>query len=362
MKRLFHILLLALAIQAVGHIEPLSAQYVVWDIDFDFRFDNREYGDPSKMITPSTTIFGANIAPEVGISWGYGHSLLTGATLHADMGSENFFGKPEFIAYYNYSGTRLDAWLGLFPRNNLMGRYSRATFKDTYAFYQPTIEGAMIRYKAPFWFVELACDWNGLRSPTRREKFTILFAGEANKNLSMAGYNIMLHHHAASDTARGVVDNAMLNIYMGLDFSSLLVNSELAVQFSWLQGYQNDRLHIGTPTMPGGYEVDIKMRRDDIGLRNTFYKGDDLMPLWNLPYEDSNGSIYGPELYSGDPFYRVGEKGFYNRLELYWQPVIKGGVSLRFSSVHHFDGNHWGWQQVISLSVDIDSGMFDIIR
>lgn len=340
------------------------AQETVWGIDFDFRFDNREYGDPSKMIAPSGTIFGANILPEIGVSWGYGHSLMAGANLHADMGSEKFFGKPEFVAYYNYSSntTPLEASLGLFPRNKLLGRYSRATFDNTYAFFHPTIEGALVRYTGDFWFTELACDWNGLRSASRREMFTILFAGEAQKHLSFAGYNIMLHHHASSDTKHGVVDNGLMNLYLGIDLSSLFNFDALTLQASWLQGYQNDRYHIGTPVMPNGYELTLRLHRRDLGLTNTFYKGDNLMPYWNSPYEDGNGAIYGSNLYSGDPFYRVGEKGFYNRLELYWQPYIKDGVRLRFASVHHYDGLNWGWQQLITLRVDIGSEMFTPIR
>lgn len=360
MKQHFIHIFLLITLCVGIHTRPAAAQEVVWDIDFDFRFDNREYGDPSKMIVPSSTIFGANILPEVGVSWGYGHSLMMGANLHADMGSEKFFGTPEFIAYYDFSEptSRLKASLGLFPRSKLSGRYPRATFDEIYAFYHPTIEGALLRYTGSFWFTELACDWNGLRSATRREMFTLLVAGEAHKSLSYAGYNLMLHHHAASDTARGVVDNGLLNLYIGFDFSSLFNNTTLSFQASWLQSYQNDRYHIGTPVMPGGYELSLHLQREDLGVKNTFYKGKDLMPYWNLPYENAEGGIYGSSLYSGDPFYRVGEKGFYNRLELFWQPTIKDGVTLRFGSVHHYDGAHWGWQQVISLKVDIGSGMF----
>ena len=338
------------------------AQDILWNADFDFRFDNREYGDPSKMIAPSGTLFGANMRPEIGLGWGYGHSLMLGTTIPADMGSENFMGTPELLAYYGYDGDTFDATLGLFPRARLKGRYSYAFFSDAYRFYKPTIEGMLIQYSKPDWFVELGCDWNGLRSKTRREMFTILFAGEARKSFSFAGYTATLHHHAASDSARGVVDNGLADFYIGLDLSSLWHDSEFALQAAWVQAYQNDRYHIGTPVMPGGFELELRLRRKDIGLRNTFYKGDDLMPYWNLPYEDGMGGIYGDNLYFGDPFYRVGEKGFYNRLELYWEPRLKDGVSLRFSSVHHYDGLNWGWQQVVALSVNIGSEMFAPIR
>lgn len=357
-------LLVATLLQMALFALPSSAQEVVWSIDFDFRFDNREYGNPSKMVVPSETIFGANITPEAGIAWGYGNSLMAGATLHADMGSESFFGKPEFIAYYHYSSSisPITASLGLFPRSQLRGRFSRATFDDTYNFFHPTIEGALFRYAGRYWYAELACDWNGLRSATCREKFTILFATEAQRGITYAGANLMLHHHAQSDTARGVTDNGLGNAYVGLDFSSLFDNTTLSYQASFLAGYQNDRYHIGTPEIPYGYEFTLAFQQDEVGLTNTFYKGDNLMPYWDLPYEDASGNIYGSSLYSGDPFYRVGESGFYNRLELYWAPELKDGVALRFSSVHHYDGAHWGWQQRIALTVDIGSDLFSDIN
>lgn len=338
------------------------AQDFVWNADFDFRFDNREYGDPSKMIAPSGTLFGANLRPEAGIGWGYGHKLMLGLTIPADMGSENFMGDPELLVYYAWEGKTFRSSLGLFPRKRVMGRYSYAFFSDSFLFYKPTIEGMLIQYVKPDWFVELGCDWNGLRSKTRREMFTIFFAGEARKGFSYAGYTATLHHHASSDTAYGVVDNGLADFYIGLDFSSLWRDVELRFQGAWVQAYQNDRQHIGTPVLPGGFELELAMRKRDIGMRNTFYKGDDLMPYWNLPYEDAAGNAYADNLYFGDPFYRVGESGFYNRLELYWEPKLKDGLTLRISSVHHYDGAHWGWQQVVALRVNIGSDMFGIIN
>ncbi len=361
MKVIFRILGLWLCLVLAAPMVA-SAQDILWDADFDFRFDNREYGDPSKMIAPSGTLFGANMRPEIGLGWGYGHKLMLGTTIPADMGSENFMGTPELLAYYAYDGDKFSASLGLFPRKRLRGRYSYAFFSDSYRFYKPTIEGMLVQYSKPDWFVELGCDWNGLRSKTRREMFTIIFAGEARKGLSYAGYTATLHHHVSSDSTRGMVNNGLADFYIGLDLSSLWYDIEFSCQAAWVQAYQNDRHHIGTPIMPGGYELEVSMRRNDIGLRDTFYKGEDLMPYWELPYEDGAGGIYGDNLYFGDPFYRVGEKGFYNRLELYWEPKLSEGLNLRISSVHHWDGIHWGWQQVVSLRVSIGSEMFAPIR
>lgn len=355
----FFILVLA----ALGPVWMAEGQNIVWNANFDFRFDNREYGDPSRMIAPSGTLFGANMRPEIGIGWGYGHSLMIGTTIPADMGSENFMGMPELLAYYSWDGELFRAAMGFLPRERMKSQFSRAFFSESFLFYHPTIEGCLVQYVRPEWFVELACDWNGLRSATRREMFTIIFAGEAHRGLSYAGYAATLHHHAASDTARGVVDNGLANFYIGVDFSPLFNKGTTAkLQAGWLQAYQNDRLHIGTPVLPGGYELDLYFHHSDVGLRNTFYKGKDLMPYWNLPYEDGKGGAYADNLYFGDPFYRVGESGFYNRLELFWEPRLKAGVNLRISSVHHYDGVNWGWQQVVALRVNIGSDMFGIIR
>lgn len=349
-------------IVALGSCGMAEGQHLVWNANFDFRFDNREYGDPSLMIVPSSTLFGANMRPEIGIGWGYGHALMIGSTIPADMGSENFMGNPELLAYYAWDGELFRAALGMLPRERMKSQFSRAFFSEGYLFYHPTVEGCLVQYVRPEWFVELACDWNGLRSATRREMFTILVAGEAQRGLSYAGYAATLHHHAASDTARGVVDNGLASIYMGINLSPLFESTTVTLQAAWLQAYQNDRLHIGTPVLPGGYELDLKVRHNAVGLCNTFYKGKDLMPYWELPYEDGKGGAYADNLYFGDPFYRVGERGFYNRLELYWEPKLNAGVNVRFSSVHHYDGVHWGWQQVIALRVNIGSEMFGIIR
>lgn len=361
MKRQIHRLLLAI-VALVALAQSAGAQDFVWNADFDFRFDNREYGDPSRLVAPSGTLFGANLQPEAGLEWGYGHRLMLGTTIPADMGSENFMGTPELLAYYAYNGMQFRSSLGLFPRKKLLGRYSYAFFSDSYRFYKPTIEGVLVQYVKPDWFVELACDWNGLRSQTRREMFTIIFAGEARKGLSYAGYTATLHHHASSDTAKGVVDNGLADFYIGVDLSRVWRGVDIRFQAAYVQGYQNDRYHVGTPVMPAGYELELFMKRKDVGVRSTFYKGDDLMPYWDVPYEDIAGHTYADNLYFGDPFYRVGEKGFYSRTELFWEPKLKDGLSLRFSSVHHYDGLNWGWQQVVTLKVNIGSDMFAPIR
>ena len=46
--------------------QMLFSQQFLWDIDFRFQFDNREY---KSLLTHSGTLFGAKLAPEIGIGW-----------------------------------------------------------------------------------------------------------------------------------------------------------------------------------------------------------------------------------------------------------------------------------------------------
>ena len=54
----------------------LLAQQLLWDVDFKFGFDNREYA--SIDTEPSGTIFGAVLSPKVGLGFGEGHALYAG--------------------------------------------------------------------------------------------------------------------------------------------------------------------------------------------------------------------------------------------------------------------------------------------
>jgi hypothetical protein len=87
-----------------------------------------------------------------------------------------------------------------------------------------------------------------------------------------------------------------------------------------------------------------------------FY-GTDMMPYYNN--FDNAGLMYGAQLYFGDPFYRVHDDGatgagFYDRLEVYYEPKLSNWLDLRVSAVFHFNGTRYsGCQQVIGLRFDL---------
>ena len=61
---------------------------------------------------------------------------------------------------------------------------------------------------------------------------------------------------------------------------------------------------------------------------------------------DEAGVIYGNNLYPGLPFYT----GFYDRVELSWEPQLAKFLTLRVAARAHFAKDGFlGWQQVVSL-------------
>ena len=87
--------------------------------------------------------------------------------------------------------------------------------------------------------------------------------------------------------------------------------------------------------------------------------GYDMMPYYNNV--DEGGFKYGPDLYYGDPFYRVHDDGktgfgFYDRLEVYYEPQIADFLSLKVSALFHFNGTRYsGCQQMVGLKFNLEN-------
>ena len=88
-----------------------------------------------------------------------------------------------------------------------------------------------------------------------------------------------------------------------------------------------------------GVEAVFDVRNWGFGLENTFYYGDNQMVYRSSAYDSiSYASTYARTLYSGETFYftRRGYASWYDRIELYWQPLASGFVNARISAVCHF--------------------------
>ncbi len=368
LKRLF-LLISVFATMSLHAGDSLKTVSLAYDVDFKMNFDNRELY--KSAFSSSMTIFGARVTPSVGVAVrpqaGEEHRVMLGADIMKDFGGTQDRLLEELTFYYrmqkDLGDTDLTLYAGIFPRSRTKGDYSPAFFSDSLLFYDNNLEGVMLQIRRPKASFEVACDWMGQYGPDRREKFMVFSAGEGRMSSFMSlGYAAYLYHFANSYTRKGVVDNILLNPYLKFDFADVIGLQRLDVRLGWLQGLQNDRVHGKGYVFPSGAELDLDVRKWNVGVRNRLFCGTDMMPLYND--KDNTGVKYGPELYMGDPFYRVyddGSKGLgiYDRVEVYYEPDFKGSskyISIRLAAVFHFNAQKYcGTQQMVTVRFNLQS-------
>ena len=381
MRRYIFILLVLLSASAMATEKPKVS--FAYDLDFEMNFDNREFA--KSRFTPSMTIFGARVTPAVGLSVaeqdGTLHRLMAGVDVMKDFGaspvSELIAGGQtaetarnlnnlglfrEVSLYYNLrkkvSKVDMELYAGIFPRSAMGGSYSQAFFSDSLKFYDNNLEGLLLKFRRPKAYFEVGCDWMGQYGTARRERFMIFTAGEGKVQPFMSlGYAGYMLHYANSVQAKGLVDNILLNPYACFELAEYTGLQKLSFRLGWLQAIQRDRAYEGGFVYPFGGEFDQEVRNWNVGIHNKMFYGTDMMPYYNN--FDNAGLMYGAQLYFGDPFYRVHDDGatgagFYDRLEVYYEPKLSDWLDLRVSAVFHFNGTRYsGCQQVIGLRFDL---------
>lgn len=352
--------------ERIGRTEVRARPHFVWDVGFEFRFDNREYGDGD--FAPSMTVLGARLTPSVGLQLSSPgdsrHRLMVGIDVMKDFGSdartEDLF--RELTLYYEwkkgFGRTDMTLTAGIFPRSEMQGAYSTAFFSDYVRFYDPNLEGLILKFRRPSAYYELGCDWMGQYGDTTRERFMIFVGGEAAlaDRLLLLGYSGYMYHYAGSREVWGVVDNILLNPYIGLDLAEKTGLQTLHFQLGWLQSMQNDRRNIGRYTFPSGGEFLVRLGKWNVSVENRLFYGCDMMPYYDSA--DAAGHVYADGLYFGDPFYHLGrggaDMGLYDRLEICYGPRIADFLRLQVSAAMHFHGSGFsGWQQIVSLVFDL---------
>lgn len=366
-----------------------------YDVNFEMNFDNREN---TSDLSPSMTVFGARLTPEIGIGVTQGngtlHRVMLGVDIMKDFGrgpdaspdgvvpgnkgyaNADLF--REMTMYYRMDRrmgkTDFSLTAGIFPKRFSMSReYSPAFISDSLKFYDNNYEGLLLSFSRPKSCYEVGCDWMGMFGRYERERF-MLFSHGRSQILSWLslGYTAYMYHYACSSTVDGVVDNILLNPWICLDAAPVVPLQQLSLAVGWLQGAQQDRLNVGEYVFPFGAEFTFDVRKWNVGLRNRLFVGRDMMPYYDS--RDAGGYKYGNSLYWGDPFYRLfsgndsrfagaGSSddamplydrsrsiGIYNRLEAYYEPRIADFLYLKVGLVAHFlEAGYAGFHQQVSL-------------
>lgn len=331
----------------------MSAQKLLWDVDFRFGFDNREY--ESLTTSPSGTMFGAVLSPKVGLGFGEGHSIYAGVDVDKYFGKDNpplFF---DWLLYYQYDGEHFKANAGSFPRKRMKGYYPEAFFDEHY-FFDGNIEGALLSYERKWWRIEGIVDWVGCVDWETRERFSVYSSGLFGAPWLNFSYAFMMTHYAGSERVGGVVDNVWIYPHAAADLTEFMPRRmKMGIRAGWIQTFQNNRVSGDGYVLPGGFQGEVSLEYFGFGIRNTVYAGENLMPFYHT--EDAIGIAYGSDLYYGDLFYST-DSGIYDRLEISYHYDFKDFLRLKVASVHHYDGYGWGWQQLVQLTVNLNNFQF----
>lgn len=277
-----------------------------WSIDFGSVFDNREGDD--KMYEDKTFFF-TTLAPEFGLKFTPKDRIAGGAVWNQPLMNGVSEGKIVPTLYYRHEGEKWKFSMGMFPRTQLREPLPGFMWCDSLAYFQKNVRGALVQYEDACGFVDAYIDWRAQQTETRREAFNIVAQGmwRPGQHVFITGARAMMNHFAKTrhaDESQSIVDNFLVNPYVGVDLSGKTFLDLLTLKAGTLFTIERYREYKGWKT-PGGVWVDLAMEYKWLGLKNSLYKGGKLFPLYGT---------FGTQLYQGESYY---QSDFYNRTDIY---------------------------------------------
>ena len=315
----------------------------LYDVDYLSYFDNREYSHP---FNPQT-IFALRLSPTVGLqvtdNKGGTHRLMGGVHYTQPLGGNWDNTKVLPTAYYQYRSNGFSVSMGAIPfaeRIEVMPDY---LWFDSLAYARPNIQGALLQYASRCGFAEFMCDWHSAQYGVRREIFRILMNGQLQYNSFFVGGMMQMNHKANAaeyDVYEGVCDDIHIVPHAGFNLSQHTSLDSLSVKVSYIYSIQRER-RTNTTFTPQGWNLDVYANWRFLGLKNTLYIGENLMPFYDR---------YGAYLNLGDPFY---SSDFYNRTDVFIYLFRNNFANCYFSWNMHYAHNV-GLQHQQQLIVQLD--------
>lgn len=317
----------------------------LYNVDAAVWLDNREYWGPWQR---DQTLFGLRLSPEIGVGFTDKecgeHRLMAGFHYIQPMGGN--WQDVRFVptVYYQYKFKGLTMNLGEIPYKNFIRQLPDFLRYDSIAYARPNIQGALVQYQSRHGFVEAMLDWRGKKKIDQREMFRVTIDGEYSYQglfRYFVGGVAQVNHkanHARPTHREGVCDDNCVAPNIGIDFSAPTPLDVLMIRASYIFGYQRQR-KLDVLYMPQGVMFEFMINWRWLGLKNTFYYGDNLMPFYCL---------YGADLYQGDPFY---QSTIYNRTDFYVYLLHKSFINFYFSWNMHWvpQGGLQHQQQLIAV-------------
>lgn len=344
-KKWLAVVLLLLSGVAVSH-----SQDVVWSVDFDSEFANREGGD---WLRRDQTFLFTRLAPEIGIQLGNqqsGHTLKGGVSWMQPLNDDAEGAKVTPTLYYQYrhKGWKMSA--GMIPRTEMVEHAPRYLWSDSLAYRQPNIRGVLVQYqKHPGrGYAQVFVDWRQQQTDTRREAFNALISGKAYIGNVWLGGHLQYNHLAKTKIGpegEGVNDDVTVNPMVGFDWK-IAPKASLKVKAGAIINLERDRTTDDGWHTPGGFIGNVQGRWKWLEAEQNVYAGSNLFPLWDK---------YGSELNLGDTYYC---SKFYSRTDLRAHIVQTRFVDLNASLTFHATDKITGFWQQITCRFYIDQNLW----
>ena len=326
--------------------KPVALHY---DVDFTTYFDNREYNAPYQR---SQTILNYRLSPEVGVRIldrvGGRHVLSAGVSYTQRLGGDWRDVQFDPIAYYRFDYRGFMVSMGAIPYRQRIMPLPDWLLYDSIAYYHPNIQGAHMAYRDQRGFVEFMCDWRGAQTVERREMFRLIANGQYQYKALQVGGLAHLNHKAsfARPNHEFVMDDIHLHAFAGADLTQYTPFDSLSIRAGYIFGFQRDR-EIYESFYNHGLVVELYANWWFLGLKNTFYYGDNLQPL-----RPRNAFIC-----MGDPFY---QSRIYNRTDIFAYLYRSSFVNLYFSWNLHYDGISLQHQQQMIVRFELEPLMAEL--
>lgn len=364
---------------------------VDYNVDFHYFLDVREFGVSDDIFVESEIINLARFSPSVVVRFDQTreitHRLSLGIDLTKELGANptriKYYSESEhessirntalmkdIFFYYNYirrmQKGQLGFYAGIHPRTALQGYYTRAIFADELIYNDPNIEGITIQYSSPRFSMELAGDLIGQKGVDRIGGEMAFTSIEYRPfKWAAVGLDGSYEHVRGNYLYPANAEYAVANPYIKFDFAPLLNIQEFYIKGGGLGSYVIDHdITDEQPHIPLGAEAVIGVRHWGIGLEDTFYYGENQQVYYGSAYQRiANVGRYVETLYQGETFYftRRSVPTWYNRAEVYWQPLNTDYVTARMSAVGHFItpagevGPYIGLQAKATLLFNLDA-------
>lgn len=328
-----------------------SAQEVVWSVDFNSVFSNREGGDDMR---PDQTFIFTRLSPEVGMSLksdSTGTHLLKGGVTWFQPLNDNLEGcKVLPTLYYQFQSSQ--GWkvaVGTMPRSLLAERLPRYLWSDSMSYHHPNVRGTIVQYRHGRSYGEFFLDWRQMQTLRHREAFHVVFDGKcypwATGGSWLGGY-VQYNHLAKRKNApagEGVNDDLTLNPMLGHDWQWGAQGSNwLRLKAGAIVNVERARCD-GKWLTASGVVGGAWLRWHFLDVEQNLYAGSDLFPLYGR---------FGSLLNLGDTYYR---DNFYScsdvTAHIVHNSVVDLSASLTFHATSHITGL---WQQ-LACRVYIDN-------